>query len=158
VKRPLAALVPIWLLILAALGAQAQTDVDPNVGRTPGVMAGKVTSNSGTGLSGVKVKIFEEGLLLAETETSVDGDYQLDFDYLPDIDWTLMVWFVPPPGQLIPEIVILRESLKSKDMELWSPCLPRIDLKSRLRYDVTLLNENEKLAQISELDCFRGEQ
>ncbi len=93
-----------------------------------------------------------------ETETAVDGSYRLEFEYLPDIDWTLMVWFVPPGGDLIPETVILRESLKSKDMELWSPCLPRIDLKSRMSYDVSLLNEPDKLAQISELDCFRGQK
>lgn len=103
----------------------------------------------------MQVKVFEEGFLIAETETGSDGSYLLEIDYLPDMDWTVMAWFVQPGGDLVPEIAILRESLKSKDMELWSPCLPRIELKSRMRCDIVLLTEKAKLEQMSELDCMQ---
>ena len=49
--------------------------------------------------------------------------------------------------------MILRESLKSKDMDLWSSCLPRIELADRVKYDATLLGEQDKLKKMSELDC-----
>lgn len=133
---------------LAAFGQGAQAP-----GRVQGVMTGTVTDASGQGVGDVAVKIFEEGFVLAETTTAADGSYRLDYQYLPDIDWTIIAWFVPPEGNLIPEIVILRESLKSKDMELWSSCLPRIELRDRVEQDVTLLEETEKLNQMAELDC-----
>ncbi len=132
----------------------AQTGEAP--GRTQGVMTGTAADASGAGVAGTEVKIFEEGSLLAETTTEADGRYRLEFEFLPDIDWTIVVWFVPPEGELIPEIVILRESLKSKDLNLWSTCLPRLDLEARIRYDASLLNEADKLAEMSELDCMQG--
>ena len=140
------------LLWPMAAGGQA-TDAP---GRTRGVMSGVVSDASGTGLAGVSVKIFEEGFILAETQTEADGGYRLEFMYLPDIDWSLIAWFVPLSHDLIPEIVILRESLKSKDKELWSRCLPRIELQARVKQDVTLLNESDKLAQMSQLDCMEN--
>ncbi len=93
-------------------------------------------------------------MILAETTSSADGRYRLEFEYIPDIDWTLLTWFVPESGTL-PQIVILRESLKSKDLELWSPCLPRVELKSRVKYDTTMLSEKTTLEKMSELDCLK---
>ncbi|MCK4302939.1 MAG: carboxypeptidase regulatory-like domain-containing protein [Candidatus Eisenbacteria sp.] len=153
-----------WLLVALLPGLILMPGADPaaasqssELEKIAGVLTGKVSSDSGTGLAGVQIKIFEEGFLVNDTETGSDGSYRLEFSYLPDIDWTILVWFVLPGSDLIPEIMILRESLKSKDMELWSPCLPRIHLNARMRHDVTLLTEAAKLAQISELDCLAGQ-
>ena len=139
----------LWPLAASGQGTEAP-------GRVQGVLTGTVTDASGQGIGGVEVKIFEEGFILSETTTAADGSYRLVYQYLPDIDWSIIAWFVPPEGELIPEIVILRESLKSKDMELWSSCLPRIELRDRVEQDMTLLNEAQKLDQMSELDCMES--
>jgi hypothetical protein len=106
-----------WAILVATLilpaAVLAQTGQAP--GRTQGVMTGTVADASGGGIAGTKVKIFEEGTILAEATTEADGGYRLEFEFLPDIDWTIVVWYVPPEGELIPEIVILRESLKSRE-------------------------------------------
>jgi hypothetical protein len=160
VKRFAATCLPILALALVPVSALAQAGAagEFSVDRVPGTMTGTVVDTGGQGIAGVMVKIFEEGFRVEETETGGDGSYALEFAYLPDIDWTIMVWFVPPGEVLIPEIVILRESLKSKELELWSPCLPRIELGSRVKYDVTLFTEETKLAQMSELDCMKQAQ
>jgi len=124
--------------------------------RTPGSLSGRVTGTDGKGLAGVAVKLFEEGFLLAETATAGDGSYRLEVGYLADSDWTLMVWFVPPDADLVPEIVILRESLKSQELGLWSGCLPRIDLQPVMSFDALLVDEEQKLEQMSRMDCVKG--
>ena len=122
-----------------------------------GMLRGTVTDASGAGLAGVDVKVFEEGFLIQETQTTAGGAYEIGFRYLADLNWTMVVWFVPPSTELICEIVILRESLKSKELDLWSPCLPRIELEPIMKYDAQLLTEAGKLAQMSELDCLRDQ-
>lgn len=150
-------LIAMAILALAWGAPEAVAQTGTALQRTTGTLSGTLTGASGEALAGVKVKVFEEGFVLAETESGSDGRYRLEFDYLPDIDWTVMVWFVPPDGNLIPEIVILRESLKSKDMELWSSCLPRIELAPRMKFDGKLVSEEEKLDQMSELDCMKNQ-
>ncbi len=124
--------------------------------RVPGVLSGSIENESGAALSGVKVQIFEEGLVLAETETGADGRYYLEFDYIPDIDWTLLTWFIPQDDNLLPNIVILRESLRSKELVLWSPCLQRIELKSRMPLDTVLYTEDTTLINMADLDCLEN--
>lgn len=148
------------ILIATVSGAAAQGQATgPSRGvleRTPGALNGKVAGADGAGLAGVVVKLFEEGFLLAETATAEDGSYHLEVDYLADSDWTLVVWFVPPESALVPEIVILRESLRSQELGLWSGCLPRIDLQPVMRFDARLVNEEQKLEQMSQMDCVKG--
>jgi hypothetical protein len=123
--------------------------------RTRGTLSGKVANADGAGVAGVAVKLFEEGFLQGETSTAADGTYSLEVSYLPDIDWTVMVWFVPQDPSLIPEILILRESLKSKELGLWSSCLPRIELRPQMSFDAVLMNEEQKLDQMTKMDCMR---
>jgi hypothetical protein len=149
----------ILALAFGPVGASGQDTAAGGVAyaRTEGVLTGKVTSAAGAPLAGVKVKLFEEGFLLNETTTGADGSYELNVDYLPDIDWTVMVWYVAPNPSLLPEILILRESLKSKELGLWSPCLPRLELRRTMSFDVTLMAEEKKLEQMTTMDCMKGE-
>ncbi|MFH1143558.1 MAG: hypothetical protein V1774_03350 [Candidatus Eisenbacteria bacterium] len=114
-----------------------------------------MTGAAGRPVVDVAVKIFEEGILLAEVKTGADGTYLLRFPYLPDIDWTIVVWFVPPTPDLVPEIVILRESLRAKSLDLWSTCLPRTDLRGQMHFDVQLVDDATKRQMISQLECFK---
>jgi len=160
VRHKLPRILPILLLILMPSWAAAQSGATGSAAlqRSTGVLSGTVADGSGNALAGVKVKVFEEGFLLTEGESGADGGYRLEIPYVPDIDWTLMVWYVPPTGELIPEILILRESLRSKELELWSPCLPRLELTARMSFDAVLYDEPGKLKQMSELDCMEGTQ
>lgn len=143
------------LLLCALVGpAPAQTPPGgPHAARADAVLSGQVTDAAGAPLAGVTVQVFEEGFLLVEAETNADGSYSLPFGYFPDIDWTIIAWFVPPSETLVPEILILRESLKSKSLELWSTCLPRLDLRPQMQYDVQLVDGNTKRQRMSELEC-----
>ncbi|MCK4412579.1 MAG: carboxypeptidase regulatory-like domain-containing protein [Candidatus Eisenbacteria sp.] len=122
--------------------------------RSMATLSGMVTDGSGAPLSGVAVKVFEEGFMLEEVATGADGSYRLRFPYLPDIDWTIVAWYVPPSDDLVPEILILRESLRSKSLDLWSTCLPRGELKAQMHYDATLVDGDTKRQMISQLECF----
>jgi len=153
----MAILLPTLLSVLASMGVKAQEGVPatPALERTAGTLSGKATNASGAACADVAVKLFEEGFLRAETTTAADGTYSLEVNYVPDIDWTVMVWYVPQDPNLIPEIVVLRESLRSKEQDLWSACLPRVDLRPRMSYDVVLMNEEQKLDQMTKMDCMR---
>lgn len=155
VKTKLVTRLALAMLMVVVFGGDANSQGRTGMERVPGTMSGTVTDEAGAALGGVVVKIFEEGMHLAETTSGADGRYRLEFDYIPDIDWTLLSWFVPEGNAALPQILILRESLKSKDLELWSPCLPRMELKSRMMFDVTLLSEKTTLEQMSELDCLK---
>lgn len=148
--------IAIGLLLITGLAtagapdAGAQAAAAPAAGREAAVLRGSVTDAKGQALAGVAVKIFEEGFLLAETTSGPDGSYELSYGYLPEIDWTLVAWFVPAGDALIPEIYVLRESLKSKTRELWSACMPRVEIRSSLRIDAKLLDRDAKLQQMGE--------
>jgi hypothetical protein len=154
----LAILLPTLLPTFADGVARAQeaSGATGTLERTPGTLSGKAANASGAGLPGVAVKLFEEGFLQAETTTAADGAYTLGVNYIPDIDWTVIVWYVAQDPNLIPEIVILRESLRSKELDLWSGCLPRIELRPQMNYDAVLMNEEQKLDQMTKMDCMRG--
>ena len=121
----------------------------------PGGARDRHPLDAGNPLADVAVKVFEEGFLLEEARTGADGSYVLRFPYLPDIDWTIVAWYVPPEPGLVPEILILRESLRSKSLDLWSTCLPRVDLKNQMHYDAKLVDGDAKRQMISGLDCFK---
>lgn len=153
--------VPAFVLALALaaglggdVAAQQTTAEVPPGQRATATLSGTVTDAGGAPLSDVAVKVFEEGFLLEETTSAADGTYQLQFPYLPDIDWTIVAWYVPPSEELVPEILILRESLRSKSLDLWSTCLPRLELKAQMQYDATLVDGDTKRQMISQLECF----
>jgi Carboxypeptidase regulatory-like domain len=155
VRTKVAFILPLAALLLIAWCGNADGQGRTGMERVPGTMTGTVTDESGSALAGVVVKIFEEGMVLAQTTTEASGRYRLEFEFIPDIDWTLLTWFVSEDDTNLPQILILRESLKSKDLELWSPCLPRMELKARMKYDAVLLTEKTTLLKMSDLDCLK---
>ncbi|MBD3235817.1 MAG: hypothetical protein GF330_03860 [Candidatus Eisenbacteria bacterium] len=152
-KRILWPILAMAFVALAPSSGAQESDASTAVARESALLRGTITDASGTGLSGVTVKIFEEGFLVAESQSGAGGTYQVEFEYAPELDWTMVVWFVPQREDLIPEIAMLRESFRSKEMELWSSCLPRLELRPVIKYDAQLYDEAGKLAQMSELDC-----
>jgi len=157
VRRYITLIMPLVALLVFTGTQFASAQSGTGMERVPGVMSGTITDEGGAALSGINVKIFEEGLLLAEAVSGADGNYYLEFEFIPDIDWTLLTWFVPEEGDLLPNIIILRESLRSKDLGLWSPCLQRHELKARMRFDTVLLTDDTTLKQMSELECLEDD-
>lgn len=149
-------LVALGLVAASPLTGAQETHAPTAVTRAAGQLRGTVTDASGNGLSGTAVKVFEEGFLIAEGATAAGGAYEIEFEYAPELDWTMVVWYLPERADLIPEIVLLRESLRSNELELWSSCLPRIELKAVMKYDLHLYDETGKLNQMSDLDCLEN--
>jgi len=138
--------------LLIASGEAQVTEAKP----TDAVLQGQVTDALGVGIEGVAVKLFRDGFLVTETTTDMDGNYELRFQYRPELDKTIVVWFLPQETDLVPEIVVLRESYDSKERRLPSPCLPRIELAPDMSLDVELKDEKAKLDSLSESECSKG--
>jgi len=57
--------------------------------------------------------------------------------------------------ELVPEILVLRESLRSKSVDLWSTCLPRVDLRGEIALRREAGRRKTKQEMISQLECFK---
>ena len=122
------------------------------------VLEGEATDIGGFGVSGVTIKLFRDSFFVSEVTTDTEGHYRLPFSYNEDLDKSIVVWFLPQELDLVPEIIVLRESFQSKEMKLFSPCLPRLTLSEVITYDIELLDEKAKLKTLSESECFKGKE
>ncbi|MCA9729402.1 MAG: hypothetical protein KC729_17070, partial [Candidatus Eisenbacteria bacterium] len=97
------------VLLLGFAGvAGAQSMVD-------GVLSGTVSDPEGIGQGGVQVKLFVDGFSRGSAITGADGGYTLDYRFDQLGDQTIVVWYLPQAGYL-PEVVLLRESARSKEL------------------------------------------
>lgn len=136
------------LAIAAAAPAQAA--------RTDLVLQGKIVDDSGGGLGGVQVKAFVDGFLRGQSISGADGTYTLSFAYDDLGDQTIVVWWLPAMGGQVPELAILRESRRAKQLGLWSPCIPRVPAQPSLTFDVTVHQEAEKFKLLGEDECMKA--
>ncbi|MBU1951123.1 MAG: carboxypeptidase-like regulatory domain-containing protein [Candidatus Eisenbacteria bacterium] len=122
------------------------------------VLEGEVTDVGGFGISGVTIKLFRDSFFVSEITSDTEGHYRLPFSYNANLDKSIVVWFLPQEPDLVPEIIVLRESYQSKELKLLSPCLPRLTLSENIVYDIELLDEKAKLKTLSESECFKGKE
>lgn len=122
-------------------------------------MSGRVTNEAGDPLPGVTVKAFVDGFPGATFLSDPEGRYALRFPLSglgvdgPDAS-TVVVWWIPTRERdLLPEIVLLRESPRARDLGLWSPCLPRIGVRPVMTHDVVLYPQATKLRLLAESKC-----
>ncbi|MEZ4651297.1 MAG: hypothetical protein R3E97_21400 [Candidatus Eisenbacteria bacterium] len=134
-------------LFLAAAPALAQEQL--------ATFSGTVADAEDLGLGGVQVKVFVDGFLKGSAVSGADGSYETNFHYDEFGDQTIVAWFIPQAGLgQVPEIVVLRESEASKTMELWNPCLIRVDLSASTTFDATIYDEKTKFGVLGERECF----
>lgn len=77
--------------------------------------------------------MFAAGRSIAQATTDTEGRYSLIFrspigrDFA-GADPTIFVACVPPGDELAPEYGLVRLSARARELELFSPCTPRISL------------------------------
>src|SRR5690606_42080908 len=62
---------------------------------------------------------------------------------------SIIVWYVPPAG-FVPELVVLRESTRARQMGLWSPCVVRAPLAPSVTHDAVRSEEHTSELQSRE--------
>jgi len=142
----LRACVCLLLLLAGVLGpafAQAPTE---------GSLSGTVKDVEGAGKANVQVKVFVDGFAQGQAVTGADGSYSLTYSYDPAADVSIIVWYVPPAG-FVPELVVLRESTRARQMGLWSPCVVRAPLAPSVTHDAVVYTESGKFDALSQSGC-----
>jgi len=77
-------------------------------------------------VAGAQVKGFVDGFLVATGVSDARGEYTLSIGWSEAADPTVAVWWISPDPAHVPEIALLRESARARELGLWSPCLPRL--------------------------------
>lgn len=140
----LRACVCLLLLVAGVFGsAHAQTE---------GSLSGMVKDVEGVGKAGVQVKIFVDGFAQGQTVTGADGAYSLSYPFDPSADVSIVVWYLPPAGY-VPELVVLRESTRARELGLWSPCVVRAPVAPSLTHDAVVYTESGKFDALSQSGC-----
>jgi hypothetical protein len=122
----------------------------------PGIdlnLSGTVTDRDGSVMEGVLVQLFVEGIVSTTTKTDAEGLYALEFTIDPQADETIVVWWVPPRDDLVPELALIRESTSDREMGLWGPCVPRIGVIRSQTRSVQLLDHETFRRQLARSGC-----
>ena len=142
----LRACVCLLLLVAGLFGsAHAQAPAESS-------LSGTVKDVEGVGKSGVQVKVFIDGFAQGQAMTGADGAYSLTYRFDPAADASIVVWYLPPSGY-VPELVVLRESTRAREMGLWSPCVVRAPFAPSLTHDAIVYTESGKFDALSESGC-----
>jgi hypothetical protein len=148
----LLAVTMVWLL--AASGRLGHS-AEPSPGNSDFdlVLSGIVTDQDGSGMQGVAVQVFVEGITCAATQTDSVGSYALEFSIDPEADETVAVWWVAPRADLVPELALVRESASDRELGLWGPCVPRIGMIRRQTRSVRLLDHGTFRRELARSGC-----
>jgi hypothetical protein len=104
-------------------------------------------------LSGVVVKLFNDGALVATTQTEGNGYYEIRTAYDPAEDTTALLWYSSPDPSLLPKELVLKESRASQAAGLISKCVGRATLVPGRQFRVYLFDAASRIKDLSELDC-----
>jgi hypothetical protein len=141
-------------------------------------ITGVVRDQNQNPLKDVSIKLFIDGVVVASTLTDGAGAYSMK--YLIDVgkDKTVMLWYVAPPVQervvdtgkvgektnkvtmpegtsskWVPKAVVLHESKAAIASKLISPCIPRVQVKPFLEFDVQMVDVPTRNKQIAQSGC-----
>ena len=117
------------------------------------MVVGTVTDASGGPLGGVTVKLFADGKLVEIGHSSSAGSYEMRLPLNVEKDETVVMWFVPGTGDLMPQMVVLKKSSVASDNNLFSQCAVEVRMRSQTRVDVRLVNESELISSLKTKGC-----
>ena len=144
-------------------------------------ITGVVRDQNQNPLKDVSIKLFVDGVVVASALTDGAGAYRMK--YLIDVgkDKTVMLWYMEPPVQerdawtekpgekankvtisegtsskWVPKAVVLHESKAALASKLISPCIPRVQVKPFLEFDVQMVDVPTRNKQIAQSGCLRG--
>ncbi|MCX5800508.1 MAG: hypothetical protein NTX17_03895 [Candidatus Eisenbacteria bacterium] len=121
-------------------------------------ISGAVRDQNQKPLKDVMVKLSIEGVVVASTQTDGVGAYNMK--YIIDIgkDKTIMLWYVAPGTEWVSKTVVLHESKASLASHLISPCIPRVQVKPFLEFNVQMVDVATRNRQIAQSECLSGTQ
>jgi hypothetical protein len=123
------------------------------VDRQLAVFAGTVLDVSEQPVTNVIVDLFIDGALAGTATTEGGGSYEIRVPYDSHRDTTVLLWYVPQSGRLLPKELVIRESRASKTNGLISPCVPRAEFMPGRQFRVYLLDPSNRNKDLAELNC-----
>jgi hypothetical protein len=138
---------------------QSHDFIRPIEGQTS--ISGLVSDQYRKPLPGAQVKLFVDGLVVASVMTDAGGFYGLKYPIDIGKDKTVVLWYVAPSAEWVSKAVILKESKAALAAGLMSPCIPRVEVKPFLEFNVQMVDvatRNKQLAQSGCLGVTAGSQ
>jgi hypothetical protein len=123
------------------------------VDRQLAVFAGTALDVSDRPVGDVLVDLFVDGAMVGSATTDESGAYEIKVPYDTHSDTTVLLWFVPQGGRLLPKELVIRESRASQANALISRCVPRAELLPGHQFRVYLFDAATRNKDLAELDC-----
>jgi len=130
---------------------QSQDFIHPIEGQTS--ISGVVSDQYRKPLPGALVKLFVDGLMVASVLTDAGGSYTLKYPIDIGKDKTVVLWYVAPGSDWVPKAVILKESKAAVAAGLMSPCIPRVEVKPFLEFNVQMVDVATRNKQLAQSGC-----
>jgi hypothetical protein len=167
-RKPLIGLLTVVLLLVAADIARAVPPPDqqppeqtarseppqflrPIEGETS--IGGLVSDQMKNPMSGVQVKLFVDGLNVASVPTDLAGAYNLRYPIDIGKDKTVVLWYVASETDWVPKAVVLHESRAALSARLISSCIPRVQVKPFLEFNVQMVDVSTRNRQVAQSGC-----
>ena len=139
-----------WICLLLASAVVSAKAQDALTGYT-----GTVTlQGSITGAGTATIRAYNNGLVTTNAESGVTGDYTVTFELSGERDETVVVWFLSDKSDMIPELLIVKESSLARRNGVWSRCIPRVKAQDVVIYNVNFRSEKDLLKSLQDDDCF----
>jgi len=116
-------------------------------------ISGRVEDQNRDPLKDVAVKLFIDGILVGSTKTDGVGAYSMKHAIDVGKDKTVMLWYVAPGTQWVSKAVVLHESRASIASHVISPCVPRVQVKPFLEFNVQMVDVATRNRQIAQSGC-----
>jgi hypothetical protein len=119
-------------------------------------ISGVVKDQDQNPLKDVAIKLFVEGVLVASTTTDGAGAYGMKYTIDVGKDKTVMLWYVAPETRWVPKAVVLHESKAAIASGTISPCVPRVQVKPFLEFNLQMVDAQTRNKQIAQSGCLSG--
>jgi len=123
------------------------------VDRHLAVFTGTVLDINEQPVENVIVDLFVDGALAGSTTTEGTGTYEIKVPYDSRGDTTVLLWYVPQSGRLLPKELVIRESKASQTHGLISRCVPRAEFLPGRQFRVYLFDSSARNKDLAELNC-----
>jgi len=119
---------------------------------------GTVADGSGAALSGVVVKLFNNGVVKASAQTAADGSFQIEANPAIGGNNTSVLWFQSPePERLLDAEAVLSEGSAARENRLFPRCVQRVEiLGNQATVAVRLMTLDEAKAAVGRSKCLEA--
>ena len=145
---------------LAGQRTDSRPPASKSIDEIQGISDGRLATFAGTVLDvndqpvgNVIVDLFVDGELAGTATTDGVGSYEIKVPYDTHSDTTVLLWYVPQSGRLLPKEVVIRESKACLANGLISRCIPRAELLPGRQFRVYLFDSSNRNKDLAELNC-----